>query len=167
MGSHTILLVAGPCILFFTKCIRLYDSSIILTLPPPYQCLRKIKWLRALGSSQERMQYNPPTHTDRHKSNFLSTSKEGFPLHLCQVRHPVLWRKSEQVLQSMSSFRLYNYLGFPGGSVCKESACNAGDLGSIPELGRSPGEGNGNPLQYSCLENPMDRGTWQATVANV
>ena len=67
----------------------------------------------------------------------------------------------------MSSFRLYNYLGFPGGSVCKESACNAGDLGSIPELGRSPGEGNGNPLQYSCLENPMDRGTWQATVANV
>ena len=44
------------------------------------------------------------------------------------------------------------------GSDGKESACNAGDLGSIPELGRSPGEGNGNPLQYSCLENSMDRG---------
>ena len=42
----------------------------------------------------------------------------------------------------------------------KESACNAGDLSSIPGLGRSPGEGNGNPFQYSCLENPMDRGAW-------
>ena len=45
-------------------------------------------------------------------------------------------------------------LGFPGGSDSKESSCNAADLGSIPELGRSPGEGHGNPLQYSCLENP-------------
>ena len=51
-----------------------------------------------------------------------------------------------------------------GGSDGKESACNPGDLGSIPGLGRSPGEGNGNPLQYSCLENPMGRGGWQATV---
>ena len=51
--------------------------------------------------------------------------------------------------------------------VGKESACNAGDLGSISGLGRSPGEGNGNPLQCSCLENPMDRGTWQATVHGV
>ena len=47
---------------------------------------------------------------------------------------------------------------FPGGSVWKESACNVGDPGSIPGLGRSPEEGNGNPLQYSCLENPMDGG---------
>ena len=59
------------------------------------------------------------------------------------------------------------YLGFPGGSEDKASACNAGDLGSIPGLGRSPGEGNGNPLQYSCLENPMDRGSWHATVHGV
>ena len=50
--------------------------------------------------------------------------------------------------------------GFPVGSEDKASACNAGDPGLIPELGRSPGEGNGNPLQYSCLENPMDRGAW-------
>ena len=54
-------------------------------------------------------------------------------------------------------------LGFPGGSNGKESTCNAGDLGSIPGLGRSPGEGNGYPLQYSCLENPMDRGVWWVT----
>ena len=53
--------------------------------------------------------------------------------------------------------------GFPGGSEGKESAYSAGDLCSIPGLGRSPGEGNGNPLQYSCLKNPMDRGAWQAT----
>ena len=50
--------------------------------------------------------------------------------------------------------------GFPHSSGGKESACSAGDLGLIPGLGRSPGEGNGNPLQFSCLKNPMDRGTW-------
>ena len=54
--------------------------------------------------------------------------------------------------------------GFPGGLGGKESACNAGDLGSILRLGRSPGEGNGNPLQYSCLNNFMDRGAKQTTV---
>ena len=53
---------------------------------------------------------------------------------------------------------------FPRNSVGKESACNEGDPGSIPGSGISPGEGNGNPLQYSCLENPMDRGAWQAAV---
>ena len=55
-------------------------------------------------------------------------------------------------------------MSFPGGSDGKESACNAGDLRLIPGLGRSSGEGNGNPLQYSCLENPMDGVAWQATV---
>ena len=58
-------------------------------------------------------------------------------------------------------------LGFPGGSDSKESACNAGDAGSIPGSGRSPEEGNGNPFQYSCLENPMDRGTLWAIVPGV
>ena len=56
---------------------------------------------------------------------------------------------------------------FPGGSEVKASACSAGDLGSIPESGRCPGEGNGNPLQYSCLENPMEGGAWQGTVHGV
>ena len=54
--------------------------------------------------------------------------------------------------------------GFPGGSDGKEPACSAGDLGSIPGSGRFPSEGSGNPLQYSCLENPMDRAAWRATV---
>ena len=58
-------------------------------------------------------------------------------------------------------------MDFPGGSDDEESACNAGDLGLIPELGRSPGEGNGYPLHYSYLENPMDRGAWWATVHGV
>ena len=61
-----------------------------------------------------------------------------------------------QIISSCPSF--YDV----GGSDGKESACNVGDLGSIPGSGRAPGEGNGNPPQYSCLENPMDRGAWRA-----
>ena len=58
-------------------------------------------------------------------------------------------------------------MGFPGGSVVKNLPANAGVTGSIPGSGRSHGEGNGNPLQYSCLGNPMDRGAWQAIVHRV
>ena len=61
---------------------------------------------------------------------------------------------------------LYNW-NFSSGSVVKESSCNIGDAGLIPRWEISPGEGNGNPLQYSCLGNPMDRGAWQATVQKV
>ena len=57
--------------------------------------------------------------------------------------------------------------GFPGGSAVKNPPANAGDTGSIPGLGRSPGEGNDYPLQYSCLGNPMDRGAWQAAAHGV
>ena len=56
---------------------------------------------------------------------------------------------------------LVSNLGFPGGSLAKNSPVSAGDMGSIPGSGRFPGEGNGSPLQYSCLGNPMDRGAWQ------
>ena len=56
---------------------------------------------------------------------------------------------------------------FPGSSVVKNSSYNAGDAGFIPGWGRSPGEGNGNPLQYSCLGSPMDRGAWQAMVYGI
>ena len=58
-------------------------------------------------------------------------------------------------------------MGFPGGSVVKNPPVNAGDMGLIPGSGRYPGEGNGNPFQYSCLENPMDGGAWWATVHGV
>ena len=58
-------------------------------------------------------------------------------------------------------------MGFPGGSVIKNLPANAGDMSLFPGLGRYPGEGNSNPPQYSCLGNPMDRGSWQATVPGV
>ena len=69
---------------------------------------------------------------------------------------------------SIYNLFIYNLLFiFPGGSDGKESACNAGDLGLIPGLERSPGEGNGNLLQYSCLKNPTDREAWQAIIQRV
>ena len=66
----------------------------------------------------------------------------------------------------MKSF-IYSFMGFPGGSVVKNLPANAGDEGSIPGLRRSPGEGNGNPFQYSSLGTPMDKGAWWATVHGV
>ena len=102
---------------------------------------------------------------------------EGFPwrvglLSFClYLRKVLLWR----ILQIHKKFLLYYTLGFPGVSDCKESACkkkkkkkesacNAGNPDSIPGSGIFPGEGKGNPLQYSCLENSVDRGAWQAIV---
>ena len=69
--------------------------------------------------------------------------------------------------KSLALIGIREVMGFPGGSDSEESACNVEDLGSIPGLGRSLGEGYGNPLQYSCLENPVDRGAWWATVHEV
>ena len=82
------------------------------------------------------------------------------------------WTEEPGGLQSTGSQRVgHNWVtslsGFPGGSDCKASVFNAGDLGLIPGLGRCPGEGNGSLLQYSCLENPMDGGAWKATVHGV
>ena len=71
--------------------------------------------------------------------------------------------RSQTFMEMVNGF----YWGFPGGTDGKESACNAGDLGSAPGWGRSPGEGKGNPLQYSCQKNPMDRGAWHGTVHRV
>ena len=75
---------------------------------------------------------------------------------------PIHKRDKRSVLLLSVSFK-----GFPGGSVAKNPLANAGDAGSIPGSGRSSGEGNDNPLQYSCLENYMDREVWQATVHEV
>ena len=79
--------------------------------------------------------------------------------------------KTSKELEEFSlSFTLYlrdQFEGFPGGSDGKESACNAGDTGLIPGSGRSPGKGNGHPLQYSCPENFTDNGAWQAIVHGV
>ena len=105
--------------------------------------------------------------------SWKSRASPGNPrltLSLKEPRH----KTSQGILQPWSQeacFQPRTYLkedkevtwSFPGGSDGKETARNAGDLGSIPGLGRSPREGHGNPLQYSCLENPMDRGAWGAT----
>ena len=73
-----------------------------------------------------------------------------------------------RIIHKTASYMALDKLsGFPGDSDGEESACNAGDWGSIPGFGRAPGKGNGNPLQYSCLENSMDREIWLATVHGV
>ena len=103
----------------------------------------------------------------------LQTPSWGRPKLIAQMTEPgfgtvtLLWSTPAHFCSLLYSSVLMWTRGFPCSSVGKESACNAGDLGSIPGSGRSPGEGNGNPLQYSCLENPMDRGAWQATVHGV
>ena len=76
------------------------------------------------------------------------------------IRASKMASRSFQVMTFWTRIRKVVF-GHPGGSDCKESACNTGDPGSIPGSGRSPGKGNGNPLQYSCLENSMDRGAWK------
>ena len=87
----------------------------------------------------------------------------------CNMEGEVWWAlraigKSQEISNWKNPLRS---LGFPGGSDGKESTCSARDLGSIPGLGRSAGGRHGNPLQSSCLENPMDRGAWRATVHQV
>ena len=80
------------------------------------------------------------------------------------IQYPVIMEKNTK---KNAYIHLYIYVyvqGFPGGAEVKASACNVGELGLILGSGRSPGEGNGNPLQYSCLENPMDGGAWWAIV---
>ena len=73
----------------------------------------------------------------------------------------------EEVIQMLISREMFSTVDFPGGSDGKASAYNVGDPGSIRGSGRSPGEGNGYPLQYSCLENPKGRGAWRAAVHGV
>ena len=121
-------------------------------------------------------------------TNSVNTSVLNLNLYYpSKVRKQRIWLKLELMVESFGSCsntdccislvdgggRIYFVTpstydsGFPSGSVGKESACNAGDLGLIPGSGRAPGEGNSNPLQYSCLENSMDRGAGQATVHGI
>ena len=92
-------------------------------------------------------------HYTKVKEGSLNLTLEETRCYEDYVFTDVLYNKSNDLLESIWQKR-----GFPGRSDSKESACNAGDTGSIPGSGRSPGEGNGNPLQYSCLENSMERG---------
>ena len=110
---------------------------------------------------------------DTTTENGLDVMWEPLDLYSCWLEDEerrLKTKKCRQILEAGKSTEIEcppKVLSFPGGSEVKASAYNAGDLGSIPGLGRSPAEGNVNPLQYSCLENPMDRGACQATVHGV
>ena len=113
----------------------------------------KIPWAEEPGKLRARHNWTTErthTHPLNQQFNFCSLST----LHKCARK-------------CVHRCSLQRCLCVPGGSDRKDFTHNAGDLGSIPELGRSPGGGHGNPLQYSCLENPMDRGAWPATVHGV
>ena len=111
-------------------------------------------------------------------SKITAGEGNGTPLHYSCLENPMgrgaWWAAVHGVSQSRTQLKRLSSSscsrrekGFPHSSVGKSPACNAGDLGSIPDSGRSLGEGNGNPLQYSCLENPMDKGAWQAIVYGI
>ena len=93
-------------------------------------------------------------------------SSDGKKVYL-QCRRPQLDSWVGKISWRRDRLPIPVFLGISGGSACKESACNAGDLGSVPGLRRSPGVGNDNLLQYYCVENSMGRGAWQATVHGV
>ena len=117
----------------------------------------------------------PPYHPHPLASSLWIRNKKAELIALLSLS----WKHAHQVIQIFyCSTHVHKWpwkchecfpkaIGFPDGSDSKESAYNVGDLGSVPRLGRSPGEGNGSPLQYSCLEKSMDRGAWRATVAGV
>ena len=104
---------------------------------------------------------------------FCFGQNQPAPAHHClsltciYMKGDLTWQSFDDlgVMKTVVDWRIFG--GFPGGSDGKESACNAGDPGLIPGLGRSPGGGHGYPLQYSCLENPMARGAWRAEVHSV
>ena len=107
-------------------------------------------WATVHGVAKSRTRLSDFTHSLTHKYIKKEIYYEELA-HAIVEKSPSLPRKVGGIIQSE---------GFPGGSEAKASAWNAGDPGSIPGSGRSPGEGNGNPLQYSCLENPMEGGAW-------
>ena len=114
--------------------------------------------------------YHPPSAPHPNDPGGTSMPGTGGKLTLLKAQPMPLVGESTKGTQGLTrkAFLVTRLsLGFPGGSVIKESACNAGDPGSISGLGRSPGEGTYYPIQYSCLENSIDRGAWWATLHGV
>ena len=133
---------------FFNQFLTLHSPQGVPALYFTYQVT--ILWFVKLGTKHDRKEYN-----------------QSDMLYICLIIGYLIPTKvstfSTFETQKYKVNRVYLYdWGFPGGSVSKEDTCNAGDPALIPGLGRSAGEGNDNPLQHSCLGNPMDRRTWQA-----
>ena len=118
-----------------------------------------------LWSSKPNFLYLYTFLTEKEMSIFSKGLNQNYLRNL-YYRHFIYWTEWTETKIIYKNLLMTNK-GFPYSSAGKESACNAGDLGLIPRWGRSSGEGNGNPLQYSCLENPMDRGACWATVHGV
>ena len=147
-------------------------TKLCLTLCDPMDCMQPTSFLCPSLS--------PGVCSDSSSRNqwcYLTNSPPAAPFSFCLPSFPasgfgIRWQKYWSFSISPSNeysvfIGVGNFIGFPGDSDGKESACTAGDLALIPESGRSPGQGNGYPLQYSCLENSMDRGAWRATVMHV
>ena len=148
-------------VLFFSQPTLLYYFKIFIIILPLFgaEIYRELKqcwvWVCSrAGTSWEKI-------TQNILKSHLRTAENPFDFSTLGTSWMSLYNVIPIWLLYLSTF------SFPGGSDSKESACNAGDLGLIPGLGRSLGEGNSYPLQYSCLENSMDRGAWQATVHGV
>ena len=124
-------------------------------------CVWLLLWIKAAWDGSNR---NPVAH--KAKNTIWSLTER-----VCQALFKVTGVQSSLHARTAGGFKEYWRLGATvrdsGDSDSKGSACNAGDLGWVPELGRSPGGGHGNPLQDSCLENPTDRGAWRAAVYGV
>ena len=136
------------------KNLRMLHSDRGLGIPAMSAILLSTAW-----------SHSEDEHTARKLFVSLAPATENFDPNSPDLPKLRVFAASSCYLVCMRSFLLSDYWqGFPGGSVAKESTCSTGELCSIPGLGRCPGEGNGSRLQCSCLENPMDRGAWWATV---
>ena len=147
-------------------------SRLVIAFLPRSKCLLSL-WLQS--PSVVILEPKKTKRTEYMRKFIIASSQQAIQI-VGSIGHSMLltehWKNSRMTLNltewcCLKIHRPSFYLGFPGGSEVKASACNTGDLGSIPGSGRSPGEGYSNPLQYSCLVNPMDGGAWWATVHGV
>ena len=160
--------------LYLNKAVKMFLKENFYKVKFSFNSSAIKLWIKTKGSFHQdsfKMNTHKHTHTHTHrethtgiKQTFLSNNKPQ----RAEAKRQQGDHKHPEV-SNLSTWVTDTVISAPGKwcPLLQESACNAGDLGSIPGSGRSPGEGNGNPLQYSCLENPMDRGTWWATVHGV
>ena len=159
MYQHQIYIGTNvtPAFLFYIKCPEALPLSEPTDSESTFQPdLQEIPILFKVGEAVGQKIFTSISFTPNPPSFFVFSTS---PFCLCTL--------TIVDLSVNNNSDLCHHQDFPGGSDGKASACNARDLGSISGLGRSPGEGNGNPLQYSCLENPMKGGAWQTTVHGV